>query len=339
MTVGGIHRLDGLEPDNLLAFMALLGLLRTLEEARPGWRPRASWTVAEHPLRPRLHVVENVGSNAVAEAAAEGLAVLARHHDFDGLRDLTLSPKDARRKLRLAADSDSPYAAQLWSALFSDAVVQDDGAVERTPLCLLGQSRQYFLSRLASVPRETVPLTRGSDQKRRSVSEAECLSEALFAPWQRPDQAKNRSFRWDPHEDVRHALRANDPTDRKTKEGTQHGANRLAAVGLSVLTVVPTQNRGEMHLALIGGSRERNGVHIVSWPIWREPVSLSGIRALLAHPHLDDPDARAALGVVERRRAKRIFYEKFMNLTRAVSVVEDQTLGTDAKMQPADDLS
>lgn len=99
-----------------------------------------------------------------------------------------------------------------------------------------------------------------------------------------------------------------------------------------------------MHLALIGGSREHNGVHTANWPIWREPVSLSGIRALLAHPHLDDPDTRAALGVVERRRAKRIFYKptarvKFMNLTRAVSVVEDQTLGTDAKMQSADDLS
>ena len=39
MTGHTIHRLDGLEPDNLLAFIALLGLLRTLEEARPGWRP------------------------------------------------------------------------------------------------------------------------------------------------------------------------------------------------------------------------------------------------------------------------------------------------------------
>jgi len=35
------HRLEGLEPDNLLAFLALLGLLRSLETARPAWRPRA----------------------------------------------------------------------------------------------------------------------------------------------------------------------------------------------------------------------------------------------------------------------------------------------------------
>ena len=34
------HRLEGLEPDNLLAFIALIGLLRALEAARPGAGPR-----------------------------------------------------------------------------------------------------------------------------------------------------------------------------------------------------------------------------------------------------------------------------------------------------------
>jgi len=35
--------LKGLEADNLLAFLALLGLLRALDVARPEWRARASW--------------------------------------------------------------------------------------------------------------------------------------------------------------------------------------------------------------------------------------------------------------------------------------------------------
>ena len=77
MTVHAAHRLDGLEPDNLLAFMALLGLLRTLEEARPDWHPRVSWTVDEPPLRPRLHAAEEVAGDAIVEAAAEGLSALA----------------------------------------------------------------------------------------------------------------------------------------------------------------------------------------------------------------------------------------------------------------------
>ena len=316
MTEHAVHRLDGLEPDNLLAFMALLGLLRTLEKARPDWHPRVSWMVDEPPLRSCLHVAEEVARSAIVEAAAEGLAALVEHHDFKGLSDLTLLPDEAARKLQEAAGSDR-YTADLWTALVSNAAIARDGEkVERTPLCLMsGVGHQHFLARLASVPREKMPPKRGSGRRKSEISETECLQEALFAPWKRLD--KTDSFRWDPNEDVRHALRARIPTDSKTKETTQHGANRLAAVGLSVLTVVPEQRFGKVRLALLGGSREPGGAHTLDWPIWREPIGLAGIRALLSHPHLDRPETRAALGVVERRRARRISSGKLMNFTRA----------------------
>ena len=48
------HRLDGLEPGNLLAFLALLGLLRALEEVEPAWLPKVAWTVDAPPVRPEL---------------------------------------------------------------------------------------------------------------------------------------------------------------------------------------------------------------------------------------------------------------------------------------------
>ena len=317
MTEPAAHRLDGLEPDNLLAFMALLGLLRTLEEARPGWRPRVSWTVDEPPLRPCLHLAEEATGNMIVEAAAEGLAALAPRHDFEGLPDLTLPPgEDTRERLRSAAGSDR-YTADLWAALISDAAIARDGKkVEPTPLCLMfGQGHQHFLARLASVPREAAPPKRGAGRNKCEVSEAECLHEALFAPWKRPDATD--SFRWDPQEDVRYALRARDPTDAKTRETTQHGANRLAAIGLSVLTVVPRQRSGKVRLSLLGGTRQPDGAHTLDWPIWREPVGLAGIRALLGHPRLDDPKTCAALGVVEHRRARRISVGKYMSFTRA----------------------
>ena len=324
MTCHAVHRLDGLEPDNLLAFMALLGLLRTLDEARPDWRPRVSWTVDEPPLRPRLHVAEEVAGNAIVEAAAEGMAVLVRHHDFNGLSDLRLSPDEAARMLREAAGSDR-YTADLWAALVSNAAIVRDGKrVEPTPLCLMfGQGHQHFLSRLASVPREAMPPKRGSGRNKSEISETECLHEALFTPWQRPDATL--SFRWDPDEDVRYALRARDPTDSKTKETTQHGANRLAAVGLSVLTVVPRYRFGKVRLVLLGGSREPDGGQTLDWPIWSEPISLAGIRALIGHPRLDHPKTRIALGVVEIRRARRISFGKFMNVTRAEARFEDSS--------------
>jgi hypothetical protein len=43
------HLLVGLEPDNLLAFLALLGRLRALETARPQWGARGYWDDTRQP--------------------------------------------------------------------------------------------------------------------------------------------------------------------------------------------------------------------------------------------------------------------------------------------------
>jgi hypothetical protein len=74
---------------------------------------------------------------------------------------------------------------------------------------------------------------------------------------------------------------AGDPTDMAYKTGTQHGANRLAAVGLSMLTVVPEQRAGRIPPSIIGGAFGSNGFSF-AWPIWREPATLAAIRSLLA---------------------------------------------------------
>ena len=318
MTSYATHRLDGLEPDNLLAFMALLGLLRTLEEVTE-WRPRVSWTVDELPLRPALHVPEEVDRDAITHTAAEGLDLLGQCHEFDGRVDLTLPPEDAAKKLdEITKSADQPrYAADLWAALVSDVATSRDGKkVEPTPLCLMfGQGHQHFLERLQSVPQQKTPPERGQRRSKITISEKDCLHEALFASWKRPDATP--SFRWDPNEDVRYALRAHNPTDPKTKETTQHGANRLAAVGLSLLTVAPRRRAGEVRLTVLGGQRESRGGFTFRWPIWRAPISLAAIRALLGHPGLESHSKRAALGVVEVRQARRISSGKFMNFTRA----------------------
>ncbi len=319
MTAYTTHRLDGLEPDNLLAFLALLGLLRVLEEARPHWHVRIAWTVDEPPLRPLLRTPQGENEAAVITSAAEGLDALAQRHDFGGRKGLTLSPDDAAATLRKTAETASQdrYSADLWAALVSDTAISRDGKkVEPTPFCLMfGQGHQHFLERLVTVPQQKVPPERGQRRSKITVSETDCLREALFASWQRPDATQ--SFRWDPNEDVRYALRARDPTDAKTKETTQHGANRLAAIGLSVLTVTPRLRYGEVRLAVLGGGRESDSSFVFRWPIWREPISLAAIRALLGHPGLEQRETFAPLGIVEVRQAQRISAGKFMNFTRA----------------------
>ena len=221
MTANAIYRLDGLESDNLLAFLALLGLLRALEESRPTWYPRAFWTVDAPPIRPSLCIREPVSEKAVVAAAAEGLGSRAKAlhlapfmrldelkkiektrkkeklslsceedaelRKLSALQDLKLPPEDAAERLEDAAHGDSS-GADLWASLIVDAAVRSDGLAERTPLSLLsGQGHQHFLSRLALVPQQATPPPRGVGRGKKEISEADCLREALFMPWTRPD--------------------------------------------------------------------------------------------------------------------------------------------------------
>ena len=314
MKSGPIHRLEGFEPDNLLGFLALLGLLRTIETARPDWNPRARWTVEDPPTRPALHLAKAVTQEEITAATAEGIRSLALAHEFP-TRDLALLPEEARQRLQVASEAGS-YAGALWAALVSDKARRPEkDTVEPTPLCLMfGQGHQHFLERLGAVPKLPAPAPEGKAQSRRCLSEAECLQNALFHPWQRRDLTD--SFRWDPVEDVRYAYRADDPSNRSRKQRVEHGANRLASVGVASLTVVPRRLGLDTRLGVRGEFRLGKRFAL-RWPIWRDPVSRVAVEAMLTHPQLGHPATNASLGVVEVRRTTRISVGKFMNFTRA----------------------
>jgi hypothetical protein len=260
VTATSWHRLDGLESDNLLAFLALLGLLRALEvddrqrAKGDALRSRAAWDVDTPPLRPKLFLARDSTQEDVLESAARGLEALAATYDFGGRKDLNHSREECRALLEQearVARLGSRDRIDLLAAMMSDGAIKDDKKelVDPTPLCLLfGQGHQHFLDRLAKVPRQPAPLSRGRGRNS-AVSAAECLGHALFQPWHRNDPTF--SFRWDPEEDVRYALMAGNPTDAAYKGGTQHGANRLAAIGLATLTLVPETRAGRTRRALL----------------------------------------------------------------------------------------
>jgi hypothetical protein len=109
---------------------------------------------------------------------------------------------------------------------------------------------------------------------------------------------------------------AGDPTDLAYKGGTQHGANRLAAVGLAALSLIPETRGGRIRPSIIGGSSGPEGFSF-AWPIWKDPATLSAIRALLGHRDLRKSGNLIYLGVDHVRVANRISVGKFMNFTRA----------------------
>jgi hypothetical protein len=313
------HRLNGLEPDNLLAFLALLGLLRALDAVRPDWRARAYWQDEPRPLRPVLALAAPQTPEDVVEAATDGATMLAVSHAFDR-KDLNHNAAEARETLTNAYGS--PLAETLLGALLSDGAARDDGRIWPTPFCFVfGQGHQHFLERLADVPNGKLPSSLSKLKKPPNLNAPRFIEDALFSAWTRADVTD--SFRWDPAEDRRYALRAVDPSDDPPK--TQHGANRLAAVGLPVLQGAAIPRRREVRFLNCGTAYGAEGRIEISWPIWSRPARLAGLRALLARADLNEENpsrtALAMLGVVGLWRAERISVGKYFNITQARRVV------------------
>jgi hypothetical protein len=312
------HRLPGLEPDNLLAFLALLGLLRALEAARPEWRPRAAWDLDKPPLRPVLVLAEPQSETAVGQASAAGVQDLARYYSFDGRQKPDFTLQEATSVLSEAVEHavrGDPVPAQLYASMISDAALKTSGSKPRdetdpTPLCLLGVAQTAYLKTLAQIARAPAPKQRSAE---------DCLGAALFQRWRRADATPG--LRLDPAEDRRHAHRWIEPTlDPPT---TEHGAYRLAIIGLLAVTCAPASLHGRVRLNVIGGRRDR-GDFGFAWPIWRDPASLGAIRVMLSHPDLvNGPAGLTHLSVEQIYRSRRISVGKFMNFTRA-EIVDDQ---------------
>ncbi len=304
-------KLEGLEPDNLLAFLSLLGLLRALERARPEWKARVRWD--GQPLRPILILNSAVEQAEVLEAAAEGCAALAEVHSFSGRQNLNFPAAEARAEMKLEAEESAPnrrLRIDLLSSLISDAAVKEDQTTRATPYCaLFGQGHQHFLDRLESVPKGTPPKELANSVSADDLNAPKKLGEALLQPWARKD--RTQSFRWDPLEDRRYALRFEDPSTDKGM--TVHGANRLASLALPLLTSVPVRSRGEMRLAALGTEWGPRGVLAIWWPIWRRPASLRTIQEMLG-----GCDGCPGLGIESIYKAERISVGKFFSFTRAL---------------------
>jgi hypothetical protein len=311
-----VFDLPGLEADNLLAFLALLGLLRALEAAMPGWLPRASWKGP--PWTARLHLAEAADEGAVAKAAAHGVELLSAKFNVDGRANVNFD-RAGYRDYALNARKNTTSAA-LAAALTAEVPAKRESGLYAAPLVMMfGQGHQNFLERLVSVPRGDLPSRLRKLKKPPDMRDPGKFAEALFVRWARKDDADG--FRWDPEEDQRYAMRFSDPSSEGAAP-TVHGANRLAAIGFLSFPTAPRERR----MAAAGAVHDEKGWGF-AWPIWSEPLSRFAIEAFLAYPDLMRSETRdlRVLGVEEVRYARRISNGKYMNVTRAQPVGSNTT--------------
>jgi hypothetical protein len=245
------------------------------------------------------------------DVIARGAAVLAEAHRFGGRSNLDYSRSEARQLLR------GPHLDRvaLMSALMCD-VAHKDEKVRATPFCaMFGQGHQNFLERLASVPKGIVPKELQNETTSEELNSPGKLEQALFQDWNRID--RTQSFRWDPMEDRRYALRFVDPSGDKGL--TVHGANRLASLGLPLLTAVPKRERGEARPCPLMTSWKHKKL-MVSWPIWSRAATLSSIIRMLNV--VPGGSTLPGWGQSVIYSAERISVGKFFNFTRATPKVE-----------------
>ncbi|MCL6609048.1 MAG: hypothetical protein K6T74_13255 [Geminicoccaceae bacterium] len=297
------HRLEGLEPANPLAFLALLGLLRALEEVDAGkadderWWPRAFWAVDSGAWQPVLRLAAQVDRGSLCGRIVDGIRAFGEAYalssravpdfplaEYRGLADTALDagPSADRRRLDV-------LAAVATDQKENNAKDRTGKVTARTPLCFAA-GNEDFLPRLEELVR--------------TANDGQNIECALFGRWQRRGK-KRYSFRWDPEEAARQALMAGDPTDDRYRLGSETGANRLAVIGLSTLPVLRDPASGDT--VVPGGARADREIAL-HWPIWTEPASLAAIRALLVHPRLVQSDRERTetlghLGVVGVYRA------------------------------------
>ena len=305
--------LDGIDGGNPLGFLAALGTIAVASRCLSDDAPRLAWSTRLGAWRPHLVLRAERHRDDLVDALHRELTAASDHLAFSIGDDLSLALDAFRKSALLMQAKAAPQhrvGADFLSAFGSDAIEvstndKPAGKIADTAFrTMSGAGHQHFLGTMRTLVRDT------------TIAH---LEKALFAQWRYDDPLEKHSMRWDPHDDVRRALRWNNPSGDRERQrtGSMWGANRLAIEALTLLPTIPVRNR-----LRTTGFREvpRQGA-LWTWPIWTAPIGLDSIRSLLALSDLQhdspDRDNLTARGIAEVYRTKRITQDKYRNLVIA----------------------
>ena len=154
-TTVSVHPLHGLEPDNLLAFLALLGLLRALEASQPQWQPRVDW--AGDSLAARLHLSLSVTSTDIVAACDQGISLLQSAYVFD-----RPDPNYTAEQFRSAFHGSSGMERERLAAALGSTPGDKAMKWQRSPYCT------HVWSGASALPRAPEPRGQGPGRWRLS---------------------------------------------------------------------------------------------------------------------------------------------------------------------------
>lgn len=270
------HPISGLKARHPLGFLAACGLLRCLSDTGAegaldcdsmgigrvalGWREDGGEEIAV--IRSEFQVDTPVILKCVTEVANRQRHSKAWNWSRK-IDERSKYVKSAQSAVdRLLGKESTRCDADMFAALASDLVFEKD-ALRRTAFDLTSGNQGF----LKSLKQTAERFEKGAERD---------LDEALDGQWRH--RADDHSLGWDPQTQRLHALRGTAP------EGDRSNRSVRAAVllGSLALPLFPC--------FAVGRALRTTGFHDdgrqkrLSWPIWRDPISLSTLKSLLSHP-------------------------------------------------------
>jgi len=196
--------------------------------------------------------------------------------------DLNVTPEEFSAHCCEALDASTPTSRRWVDFCASFGAENARDRIYATPFSLIsGSGQQWFLD------------TAGKLMVACSV---EHVRKALMGSWIAEDDLY--SFRWDPDDDRRYALLADDPTASGNKPKTIWAANRLAFEALRLFPCM----RAQTGPATVGWQQDGES-NVWRWPLWACKLSPAVISSILASRDIwrDDPETR------RRLRARGVF--------------------------------
>lgn len=306
------HDLNGLRADNLVAFMAAVGCVRTSTLIWPEARPKLYWRSQSDGWYAALQLDANLTDDALIEGLDTYLKAQIDSPAFHLADDLTIPIDDfhqaletARRRTNHTGSTEAEFLAAFGSeAVQSLAAGKPSGKIADTAFrTMSGAGNQHLFKVIRTLVEDT---------------DATHLRCALLSPWTYRDPMKNHSLRWDPVDDIRYALQWTEPSKDKDrdKSGCMWGAYRLAIEALPLFPVMPEGNG-----LRTTGFTEQPGNTRITWPVWDAPANIDTIRSLLALTDLQQESVNHVTlqqrGIQAAFRSRRVTLGKFRNFTAA----------------------
>jgi hypothetical protein len=255
---------------NPLPFFAALGVLEALDarwkQSPNAPQPRLGWSAVG--LRTVARFENGPSSESLIELLLEDRGFWLDSPVLTGAgvfssppKDLKVEPHEVRSWYQAVLDTNSARQERLFRALLSEGALDASKGTSAKPTHLhFTAGNQAFLKMVRE-------LGRGLDEDE--------LREAMFGPW--TYQAVKPSLSWDTTmPDRQYALRASNPSTEK--KPCIPGAEWLGFLGLAAF-VVHTQSPSR---ALTTGCEPGWKVGSMTWPLWSQPLSWSGVRGLLS---------------------------------------------------------